>query len=174
MAAYRKVRISISFRQKRITLLYSSFRFIAGLGYGATATILPMYIGEIADDRVRGALCVLINQMLNVGILLAYCVGPWVSRVALAGVGLALPVIFAIVGFWIPESPYFLVMRKRTEAAAKSLAWLREPSRVTEELSTIEQAIEMEETGTFKELIMTLGNRKVRSIVQFTLLSDEI
>lgn len=148
-----------------ISLLLSVRRFIAALGSGSANILSAMYLGEIAHHQIRGALVVLINQMMSIGILLAYSVGPWVSRQALAGVGLSLPIIFALIFIWMPESPYFLVMKKRTEAAEKSLTWLRGTSVVHKELEQIEESIESEETGTFTELIMTPGNRKVPRIV---------
>ncbi|XP_046424596.1 facilitated trehalose transporter Tret1-2 homolog isoform X1 [Neodiprion fabricii] len=142
-------------------------RFIAGLGSGITYTVAPMYLGEIADDRIRGALGAMINHMLNAGILLTYCVGPWVSPVALAGMGAAFPLLFGLMFFWMPESPYFLVMKGKMDRAEKSLLWFRGTSNVIEELKQVQENVEFDQknAGTVKELVMIPGNRKALIIV---------
>lgn len=139
---------------------------IAGIGYGISSAVLPMYIGEIADKRIRGALGVMINQMLSVGILISYCIGPWVSRVALANMGLSVPIIFGVLFYWIPESPYYLVMKKKFTDAEDSLLWLRGIPCVKTELAVIRENVahDQKNSGTFRELIATQGNRKVCDI----------
>lgn len=149
-----------------ITLkIFNAFqRFIGGLGTGVSFTILPMYLGEIAEDKIRGALGALIAQMMNAGILLTYCVGPWVSRVALACMGGVLPVLFGLMFIWMPDSPYFLIMKHRPDQAKQSLIWLRGTGDVTEELEKVRVNVEHDRknAGTVKELVMIPGNRKVR------------
>lgn len=139
-------------------------RFIAGLGSGISYTVAPMYLGEIADDRIRGALGSMIGVMLNVGILLTYAVGPWIGRVALAGFGAAFPILFGILFICMPESPHYLVMKEDTDGAQKSLNWLKGSGQVDEELKKIRDNVEFEQknTGTVRELVMVPGNRKVR------------
>lgn len=122
-----------------------------------------MYLGEIADDRIRGGLGAMINQMLNAGILLTYCIGPWVNRIALACLGAAIPILFGLTFVWMPESPYFLIMKQKPIQARKSLAKFRGINDVTDELNKIEEDIENDRrnSGTIRELIMVPGNRKV-------------
>lgn len=44
-------------------------RLISGLGYGIAYTAAPMYLGEIASDKVRGAMATLITVMSKVSFL---------------------------------------------------------------------------------------------------------
>lgn len=145
-------------------IILTIFRFIAGVGIGITLSVVAMYLGEIAEDSTRGALCTLINQTMNVSILLTYCIGPWISRLALASFGGFLSVLFALMFIWMPDSPYFLLMKQRTDEAEKSLSWLRGRTDVKEELNNIQKNIDSDvtESGTVKDLFMTSGNRKVR------------
>lgn len=48
-----------------VATLYAS-RLISGLGYGIAYTAAPMYLGEIASDKVRGAMATLITVMSKV------------------------------------------------------------------------------------------------------------
>lgn len=48
------------------------FRFIGGLGVGASSVVAPMYISEIAPKEKRGQLTALFQFNIVVGILVAY------------------------------------------------------------------------------------------------------
>ncbi|XP_025602414.2 facilitated trehalose transporter Tret1-like [Athalia rosae] len=142
-------------------------RCIAGVGSGMTYIVLPMYLGEIINDDIRGAVGAVVSQMMNAGILLTYCVGPWVNRMGLAGLGIALPICFSSIFVWMPESPYFLMMKKRTERATESLRWLRGTKDVSGEIAKIERSIEFDRqnAGTFRDLLTVAGNRKALAII---------
>ena len=99
-------------------------RFIGGLGVGASTVAAPLYISEIAPAERRGRLAGLFQFNIVLGILVAY-----LSNWLLGGVGEhawrwmlgveALPaVIYALACFRIPESPRWLLGRKRDHAAA--------------------------------------------------------
>ncbi|XP_048507804.1 facilitated trehalose transporter Tret1-like [Athalia rosae] len=153
-------------------------RALAGVSSGMTCTAIPMYLGEISEDRVRGALGVIINLMDSVGILLAYSVGPWVSRVTLGCVGLAVPVIFTLSFLWMPESPHFLVMKDKPEEAEKSLKWLLKKTVLSpEDLTKIKENVEFEkknDKGTIKDLLTEKGNRKALLIVTVLMCTQQI
>ncbi|KAL8467963.1 hypothetical protein ACS0TY_031275 [Phlomoides rotata] len=101
-----------------------SRRFLAGIGIGFGIMIAPVYIAEIAPTVTRGSFTSFPEIFINLGILLGYISNYVFSglpshinwRIMLA-VGI-LPSIF-IVGalFIIPESPRWLVMKKRIDEA---------------------------------------------------------
>lgn len=74
-------------------------------------TVTPMYIGEIATDDLRGALGSFMQLFIVSGILYVYAIGPYVSYYALQYACLAIPVLFAVVFFFMPESPYFYIAK---------------------------------------------------------------
>lgn len=49
-------------------------RFVAGLGVGALSAIVPLYVGEAAPKKLRGALLVLYQVQIASGLFLAYIV----------------------------------------------------------------------------------------------------
>lgn len=105
--------------------------------------------------------------MMNVGTLLEYCVGPYLSFVNLAFVSAAVPVLFFATFIWMPESPYFLLMRGRREEAETSLLRLRglkEPSAVKAELEAMDSAVRLRASdgggSSLKELFVHRGNRR--------------
>jgi len=105
------------------------FRFMAGLGIGASSVTTPIYISEIAPPEKRGRLVAMFQFNIVAGILIAY-----VSNWLLGGLGpndwrfmlgvQAVPaVLYLIAACFIPESPRWLAFsRGRTEEARAILA----------------------------------------------------
>ncbi|XP_026319446.1 facilitated trehalose transporter Tret1-like isoform X2 [Hyposmocoma kahamanoa] len=145
---------------RSVLFLYIS-RIFSGLGYGIVYTVAPMYTGEIATNEVRGALSTMITLMNKVGILAQYCIGPYVSIQALAGINLILPITFVLTFIFLPESPYFYLKQDRSERAERSLRNLRSGD-IRTELKNIELnvQVDMKNKGTWSDLITEATNRK--------------
>lgn len=100
-------------------------RLLLGMSGGAFFVMAPMYIGEIAQKDIRGALGSFFQLMVTIGILLVYILG-YVSNVfTFSLICACLPLLFALIFVTMPESPLWLVSRNRTESAVASLQWLR-------------------------------------------------
>ncbi|KAK3919387.1 Facilitated trehalose transporter Tret1-2-like protein [Frankliniella fusca] len=108
--------------------LYAS-RFIGGFVTGVVSCILPLYLGEIAVDRVRSALGTAMQLSLTLGFMVPYAVGPYVSPMTLACVLASCCLLYFMASIRLPESPYLLCLRGDSEAASKALQWLRGQSR---------------------------------------------
>jgi sugar porter (SP) family MFS transporter len=104
---------------------FSFFRFIGGLGVGASSVVAPMYISEISTAENRGRLVALYQFNIVFGIFIAYF-----SNLALQGfdgvndwrwmLGVeAIPaVIFCIMILGVPRSPRWLMLKKGNEDEA--------------------------------------------------------
>uniref|UniRef100_A0A182K3E7 Facilitated trehalose transporter Tret1 n=1 Tax=Anopheles christyi TaxID=43041 RepID=A0A182K3E7_9DIPT len=140
----------------RTSLLLYIARFLFGVSYGLAYGIVPIYIGEITSDEVRGAAASLITVMAKLGILFEYSVGPYVSFETLAWISMLGPVLFLLTFMWMPESPHYLLGRGRCDEARHSLKWLRRTSVVEEELNCTRKSIErtVAERGSMKELFL--------------------
>nr|WKN34629.1 sugar porter family MFS transporter [Tunicatimonas sp. TK19036] len=98
---------------------FSFFRFIGGLGVGASSIAAPTYISEISTAKNRGRLGVLYQFNLVFGILIAY-----ISNYLLDGVGgeqdwrwmmgvEAIPaLLYTILVLGVPKSPRWLLLQK--------------------------------------------------------------
>ncbi|RKS15375.1 sugar porter family MFS transporter [Flavobacterium sp. 120] len=103
---------------------FSFFRFIGGIGVGASSVAAPIYISEISTPQNRGKLGTLFQFNIVFGILIAFF-----SNYLLEGVGgendwrwmigiVALPAfIYSIIVLQIPDSPRWLILKKRDDAA---------------------------------------------------------
>lgn len=143
-------------------------RFFGGLGLGTIMLVGPMYTGEIADSRIRGTLGTLFQIMIYVGILLIFCIGPNMSLATLALICSVFPIIFFCTFIWMPESPYFLLLKNRNTEANKSLARLRgkvDPASLKGELEMIAQITKTDEhklnLAAFTDIFSSAFNRKV-------------
>ncbi|CAH0392210.1 unnamed protein product [Bemisia tabaci] len=128
----------------RTSFVLIAARAIAGFWLGGCLTVLPIYIAEIAEPRVRGiAGCfMMLNAM--VGMLSAYAIGPLLSVLTVAVINLVYPILFFALFLFCPESPYFYAMRGRHAAAGRALAWLRGGAPIEGELTIIQTSIEDE------------------------------
>lgn len=104
---------------------FSLFRFLGGVGVGASTVAAPTYISEISNAKSRGTLVALYQFNLVFGILIAF-----LSNYLLDGVGgandwrfmlgvEALPAaLYCLLIFGVPKSPRWLVTAKNDTAGA--------------------------------------------------------
>lgn len=104
------------------------YRFLGGLGVGASSVLGPMYISEIAPAQYRGRLVGLFQFNIVFGILLAffsnYIINNLIDDQAwrwMLGVEAVPAVLFLLLLFTIPQSPRWLVKVGRDEMALNVL-----------------------------------------------------
>ncbi|XP_066156085.1 facilitated trehalose transporter Tret1-2 homolog [Euwallacea fornicatus] len=121
-------------------------RFICGVSVGLDFTVLPIYIGEIAEDEIRGALGTYLQLFTVVGMLYSFVTGPYMSVTMFNASCLIVPSIFLLTFYlFVPESPYYLLQIGEDEAAEKALMKLRNtvsPDDVQVELSNMKKAVD--------------------------------
>ncbi|MEM7106926.1 MAG: sugar porter family MFS transporter [Bacteroidota bacterium] len=123
---------------------FSTFRFIGGVGVGASSVAAPMYISEISSSKNRGMLVALYQFMIVFGILLAF-----ISNYLLEGVDGAndwrwmlgvegIPAFFycgLILG--VSNSPRWLVLYKNDQEKALRVLQLIDAKTAEERLNDI-------------------------------------
>ncbi|XP_038223363.1 facilitated trehalose transporter Tret1-2 homolog isoform X1 [Zerene cesonia] len=100
-------------------------RFITGIAGGAFCVTAPAYTSEIAQDSIRGTLGSYFQLMITVGILFAYAVGSYTSVFVFNILCTLIPIVFAVIFFFMPESPNFLVVKGKHDEAREALIRLR-------------------------------------------------
>jgi sugar porter (SP) family MFS transporter len=122
------------------------FRFLGGLGVGASSVAAPLYITEVSPAASRGRMVAMFQINVVAGILIAY-----LSNYLLQGLGdqawrwmlgiQALPsVVFWLALLGVPESPRWLVLKKGDRAGALKTLQLIDPETAEETLAAISQS----------------------------------
>ncbi|GBP39806.1 Facilitated trehalose transporter Tret1 [Eumeta japonica] len=100
-------------------------RAFSGFCVGIGSLAFPVYLGEVLQSEVRGALGLLPTAFGNIGILLAFLAGAYLNWSQLAFLGAALPIPFFLLMLGTPETPRWYVTHGRVNDAKRSLQWLR-------------------------------------------------
>ncbi len=126
---------------------FSFFRFIGGIGVGASSVVAPMYIAEISSAKNRGKLVAQYQFFLVFGILIAYF-----SNALLDGFGgandwrwmlgvEAIPaIIYCVLVLKVPNSPRWLVLKKGDDVEAlRVLNLIHEDEEASRHLEEIKE-----------------------------------
>ncbi|XP_007944848.1 solute carrier family 2, facilitated glucose transporter member 2 [Orycteropus afer afer] len=142
-------------------ILIISGRGISGLYCGLISGLVPMYIGEVAPTKFRGALGALHQLAIVMGILVSQIVGldfilgnPDLWHIML-GLSAGRALFQSVLLFFCPESPRYLYIKLDEEVKAKkSLKRLRGCSDVTKDMTEIrkekEEALNEEKVTIFQ------------------------
>ena len=114
-------------------------RFVGGLGIGISTVVAPLYISEIAPPAYRGRLAGMFQFNIVFGIIAAFVSNYLLKDVGesawrwMLGVAAFPSVLYTVLCRFIPESPRWLLGRKRDRAAGIEVLQLIEPDapRVT-------------------------------------------
>lgn len=100
-------------------------RFFLGLAGGAFCISAPQYSAEIAEKEVRGIIGSFFQLMLIFGILFVYIVGAQTTVFWMNITCSVIPLLFAAIFFFMPESPVYLIAERKQSQALKSFRCLR-------------------------------------------------
>ncbi len=137
--------------------MFSFFRFVGGLGVGASSVAAPIYISEIAPAERRGRLVALYQFCLVFGILIAflsnYIIGQnmgenaWRYMLGIEGIP---AIIYTIMVLGVPNSPRWMVMKqKSTDKVKELLSQLNPNADVDKEFLAITESLKTSTTEKF-------------------------
>lgn len=127
-------------------------RFVLGLAIGIATFTAPLYLAEVAPEKIRGAMISLYQLMITIGILVAFLSdtafsysGNWRWMLGI----IAIPGALFLLGlFLLPDSPRWLMMRGRTQQAEEVLHRLRgDRAMVAREMADIAEQLKTPQRG---------------------------
>ncbi|CAH0550122.1 unnamed protein product [Brassicogethes aeneus] len=151
-------------------------RCVNGLGDGCLFTALPMYIGEVSNPKVRGRWGNILTFNIYFGQCLINIIGSNFSIVHTAYIVLVVPIVFLVIFYFFPESPYYLVMKGKEEEAKAALKWLTRKDNIEEDFLQLKYDVarQMSETGTWCDLFKNIAYRKALYAGLFLRISQQL
>lgn len=146
---------------RHIYLFYFA-RFLTGVSDAATFAILPVYLGEMLTPKVRGTWGNTMSIMIYLGQFLINAIGGYLTVRTTSLIIMSIPLAFLFLFPFLPESPYYYVMKDEPEEAKRVLRKLRRIPNVDAELKDIEDAIrrQLSEPGSWRSLFQITSNRR--------------
>jgi sugar porter (SP) family MFS transporter len=126
--------------------LFLGFRFLGGLGVGASSVTAPIYISEVSPADRRGRLVGLFQFNVVLGILISYLSNYLISQGGetswrwMLGVQAFPSLIFLILIRFIPESPRWLILKKGATDRALEILRIINPLNCDAELVAIKNS----------------------------------
>ena len=144
------------------------FRWLGGLGVGASSVVAPMYIAEISPPKLRGRLVAITQFNIVFGILAAYASNYSVALMDLGaiewrvmfGIEAAPAAVFFALMFATPRSPRWLVAQGRRKEATDVLTMVG-AADVPGELRAIEESLAETAQATSEPLLQKKYRRPV-------------
>lgn len=154
-----------------LLFMFNFYRIIGGIGVGLASAVCPMYIGEIAPAEIRGQL-VSFNQFAIIfGMLVVYFVNyfiahgqtiEWINDMGWRWMftSAAIPSgIFALLLFFVPETPRFLALQNHDKKALEILTKINGETKAKTILSEIKKSVEASSHNlwAYGKLVIVIG-----------------
>ncbi len=133
---------------------FNIYRVIGGIGVGLASAVCPMYIGEIAPANIRGKLVSLNQFAIIFGMLVVYFVNwgiaegqtmDWINTIGWRRMftSEAIPAsLFAVLMFFMPETPRYLALSKQDEKALSILTRINGVDKAKQILADIKNTVQ--------------------------------
>ncbi|MBS1602133.1 MAG: sugar porter family MFS transporter [Bacteroidetes bacterium] len=124
---------------------FLAFRFLGGIGVGASSVTAPIYISEISPARRRGKLVGLFQFNVVLGIVISYLSNYLIGRTGdhswrfMLGIQAIPSALFLILLRWIPESPRWLILHRGRIEEARKVFMVIDPETAGEVVRDIQQ-----------------------------------
>lgn len=127
------------------------FRFLGGLGVGASSVTAPIYISEISPSEKRGRLVALFQFNVVFGIVISYLSNYLIGQLGgghswrlMLGIQAIPSAMFLLLLKFVPESPRWLILKKNKIEEARKILSLINPLTADSIVSNIERSAQEE------------------------------
>lgn len=147
--------------------VFVAARFAGGMAVGAASVLSPLYISEVAPAKIRGRMSTVQQVMIISGLTAAFLVNYFLAQNAGSSLGeiagttawrwmylaqAAPAAVFLLALFLIPESPRYLVMRGKDDAARVVLTKLFGAEAAERKVGEIRASFSKDHRPSFKDV----------------------
>ncbi|XP_037917385.1 LOW QUALITY PROTEIN: facilitated trehalose transporter Tret1-like [Hermetia illucens] len=108
-------------------------RFLSGISGGGAFIVIPTFVADISDNKIRGTLGSVVTIGFNGGLLSGFILTSFFSYSFYPRVIITLTAIYILAIYPLPETPQFLAKIKRNEDAENALRFYRKSEAATNE-----------------------------------------
>ena len=134
-------------------------RMLNGVSMGGLTACVPHYVNDITEDSLRGTLGSIMVLAFNIGTLVVYLMGGFLSAFHLTIACAVVPAVFIVIFLPCPESPVYLMQDGRADHGRHNLKRLRYPRDVTHELAS-SNSRKVEQKARWADLVTNRAARK--------------
>lgn len=147
--------------------VFVAARFAGGMAVGAASVLSPLYISEVAPAKIRGRMSTVQQVMIISGLTAAFLVNYFLAQNAGSSLGeiagttawrwmylaqAAPAAVFLLALFLIPESPRYLVMKGKDDAARVVLTKLFGAEAAERKVGEIRASFSKDHRPSFKDV----------------------
>lgn len=153
--------------------MFLAFRFLGGLGVGASSVTAPIYISEISPAERRGKLVALFQFNIVFGIVVSYFSNYLIGHTGenawrlMLGIQAVPSAVFCVLLRFVPESPRWLIMKKNKVEEARSIFAIINPATADKIITEIENTDKEEKAVLQKD---PLFSKRYRTPVMLAIL----
>ncbi|KAH8263319.1 hypothetical protein KR044_007334, partial [Drosophila immigrans] len=114
----------LAYFAQSVEFLYAG-RLLAGITGGGGYIVLPIFISEISDAKIRGRLCSVVMLSVNIGVLVGYILSTNVTYFIAPFFIIPLPICYLVGNLFLPETPFYLITNGKFSAAEKSFRFYK-------------------------------------------------
>ncbi|TDG42783.1 hypothetical protein AWZ03_010795 [Drosophila navojoa] len=144
---------------KDVTYLYAG-RFLAGITGGGVYVVLPIFVAEISDNNIRGALSSMAMMYVSIGLMIGYLLSSYLDYYLVPCIAVAVPVAYLVAIFGLSETPQYLLRRGRDEQAKKSYCFYKNLTIAKTDGESAHDDATEREFATFKQQVLSGGVRQ--------------
>ncbi|XP_040565615.1 facilitated trehalose transporter Tret1 isoform X1 [Lepeophtheirus salmonis] len=126
-------------------------RILKGFSLGLCIPAAQIYVTECVDSNVRGTFGSFPAIAMALGIAICYIVGMYLPWHFLSFFCTGVSVFFGVFLIFIPETPQWLLSKRKENEARRSLEWLRGTSDVSSEFEDLNQKHSPDQAKSNKE-----------------------
>ncbi|EDV93397.1 facilitated trehalose transporter Tret1 [Drosophila grimshawi] len=104
---------------KDVTYIYAG-RFLAGISGGGCYVTLPIFVAEISDNNIRGALSSMAMMYVSFGMIIGYILTSYLNYYLMPCVAIIVPIVYLIAIWGLHETPQHLLRKSHDAQAEKS------------------------------------------------------
>ncbi|KAM7364422.1 facilitated trehalose transporter Tret1-like [Cochliomyia hominivorax] len=127
-------------------------RYLGGMTGGGNYVVVPIFISEIADPSIRGALSSMAMLFLSFGIMTGFVLSSYLDYYLSPCIIVIFPLVYLTAVTQFPETPQFLLRKQQIEKAREAFKFYKNLSKEQNIEATSDKQQEAQENAEFQEL----------------------